>query len=160
MNMHWVCYVDHPLVQRPSFINPLNEVAIMSNSWRNLRTPFYVYGIDFSHLCYEDEDAPQIGVWIKPSSSARIDLGAARDQVKRQGQRIFGIVPEEPREAAVSLWWRIPETRPELLRMIAQNSGRTFVKVMIDHLPSLKPLIPVIDGIFKANAHASRVRRG
>jgi hypothetical protein len=101
-------------------------------------------------LCCDDEEPPWAGMWIKPPKSLRIDLDTARRRLGQEARRVLGRERGlyESGTAAIEWYYDLSESRERLLSALTKNGGQEFFKIMVSHLKSLGPLIPVIDAVF------------
>ena len=87
---------------------------------------------------------------MRPPPKLHIDLGAARDRIRQKAQDVIEQVLEEESfsEKKFDLRYEMQEPRERLLSALTKNGGQEFFKIMVSHLKSLGPLIPVIDAVF------------
>lgn len=130
--------------------------ASWDTPWPAWPSGFYVWGVSFENLCNDGEDRPELGVWLRPPTNRHIDLNSARKRLHQQIVRLLGDADDESGQRDISLGWKLPESRQQLLCALNQNGGREFIKIMFSHLRSLAPLIPEIDRVFDKGARRGK----
>lgn len=119
---------------------------------------FYVVNISIESLCCDDKDPPAIGIWIRRPKNLHIDLGAARKRIRQKAQDAVEQVLEELSfsEKIFDLGYEMREPRERLLSALTKNGGQEFFEIMVSHLKSLGPLIPVIDAVFSTSGRRGK----
>ena len=112
---------------------------------------FYIERISFESLCAYDEERPHAAVWIVPPRKLSIDLEAPRKRIREKAQVSLGRPLDERKPSAfeISMWYNLPETSQELISALTTNGGKGFFATMESHLDVFRPLIPVIDAVFR-----------
>jgi hypothetical protein len=112
---------------------------------------FFVEHISFESLCAYDETRPWASIWIAPPKKLRIDLETSRKRIREKAEDSLGRPLEEGKRSVseISMWYFLPETGQELISALTTNGGREFFAIMERHLNFFRPLIPLVDAIFR-----------
>jgi hypothetical protein len=130
------------------------RVGCGRNSWPSRYSAwpsgFFIEHISFENLCGYDEERPHASIWIAPPNKLRINLEAARKRIREKAEDSLGRPLEErPSAFQISMWYYLPETTQELISALATNGGRDFFAIMERHLKFFRPLIPLVDAVFR-----------
>ncbi len=131
------------------------RVGCGRNSWPSRYSAwpsgFFIEQISFESLCAHDEERPFASIWIAPPEKLHINLEAARKRIREKAEDSLGRPLEEGKPSAfqISMSYNLPETSQELISALTTNGGRDFFAIMESHLNFFRPLIPVIDAVFR-----------
>lgn len=131
------------------------RVGCGRKSWPSQYPPwpsgFYIERISFDSLCAYDKERPFAGIWIVPPKKLRINLEAQRKRIREKAELSLGRPLDEEKLSAfeIEMWYNLPETSQELISALTTNGGRGFFDIMESHLNFFRPLIPVIDAVFR-----------
>jgi hypothetical protein len=147
----------HPELDFP-FLDPnakqVGRVGCGRNSWPSRASGwpsgFFIEHISLENLCGYDEERPHASIWIAPPDKVRINLEAARKRIREKAEDSLGRpLEEKPSAFQISMWYYLPETTQELISALATNGGRDFFAIMERHLKFFRPLIPLVDAVFR-----------
>jgi hypothetical protein len=111
---------------------------------------FFIESISLKSLCVLDDTRPYASVWIAAPKKLRLHLENARKRIRQLVKDSFGQPFDEKKsESEISMWYYLPETREELISALAKNAGRDFFAIMEKYLERFRPLVSVIDSLFR-----------
>ena len=112
---------------------------------------FFIEQISFESLCAYSETRPYASIWIAQPKKHRIKLDTARKRIRETAENSLGRALEEgkPSIFEIEMWYYLPETNQELISALTANGGRDFFAIMERHLKFFRPLIPLVDAVFR-----------
>jgi len=139
----------------PSRGAPAYDIGVGKEQWSKW-TGLWVENIGIQRLWNEQEEGPCASVWI---GSETHEAAACRNEIRKAAGSISPVGKgwQSPDAASdvTAVWYPLPESREDLIKMLLEGNGERFNDCISNHLLVLAKFVPVLDTAFK-NAKKTR----
>jgi hypothetical protein len=122
----------------------------LPNEWPS---GFYMGKLRLEVLADESEEPPYLSIWFNKPEKMGIDKEAAINEVHQAAK---GILSQDEMKLCkltsddnCALVYLIPQSRKELLEMLAEGTSQSFIDCLVGHLDVVTKFTPVLDKVFE-----------
>jgi hypothetical protein len=111
-----------------------------------------VENLALTDLSDDNEDAPFIGIWAGTPRRQAIDVNGI-NRLRSAAREILtndqlAECKDDPSDCEYDLWYSLPETKKDLIKMLLEGDGQQFVDCLVAHFKVFTKFIPVLDEVF------------
>ena len=113
---------------------------------------FYIDNLSLEVLADETEEPPSLSIWFNKPERLGVDKA---DAIKAVHRAANGVLSRDEMKLCkltskdnCALVYRIPQSRKELLEMLAEGTSQSFIDCLVGHLDVFTKFTPVLDKIF------------
>ncbi len=114
---------------------------------------FYIDNLRLEVLSDETEKPPSLSIWLNKPEKMGIDIQVA---IKAVHEAATGILSQDEMKVCkltsddnCALVYLIPESKNNLLEMLAEGTSQSFIDCLVGHLDVVTKFTPVLDKVFE-----------
>jgi hypothetical protein len=102
-------------------------------------------------LIVEREKAPCANVFLWPRKDRTFDFADVENRLEKEARRLLPEVDvkKEGSPGSACIFWPLPESRKELLKLLLKNESQPFIRCLVAHFDTLAKFNAFVDKIFE-----------